>query len=218
MAKLKIAVLISGRGSNLRALIQAATHPDYPAEIALVLSNKSSAKGLDHAKAAGLETRIIAHRDFADRESFDAAIDDAVRAAGAELICLAGFMRLLTAGFVSRWRDRMINIHPSLLPAFKGLDTHERALDAGVKFAGCTLHYVRPEMDDGPIIAQAVVPVAPEDTPETLAARILEEENALYPRVVRWIAEGRVRVRAERVLIDQAPPPLLALSNPLDSL
>lgn len=201
MSKLKIAVLISGRGTNLQSLIDACQDPAYPAEIVLVLSNKASAYGLDRAKAADLATLTISHKDYDSRDAFDGAIDDALQAAGVQLVCLAGFMRLLTANFVGRWKDRMINIHPSLLPSFKGLDTHERALEAGVRFAGCTLHYVRAEMDDGPILSQAAVPVLPDDTPDTLAARVLEVENQLYPEAVKLIAEGKVRVSGGKVII-----------------
>ncbi len=163
MARLRTAVLISGRGSNLRALIAACAAPDFPAEIVAVIANRADAGGLAHAAAAGIASRVVPHRDYPSREAFDAALDAALRQAGAELVCLAGFMRLLTAPFVEAWRDRMINIHPSLLPAFPGLRTHERALEAGVRFSGCTVHYVRPEMDLGPIILQAAVPVLPRD-------------------------------------------------------
>jgi len=213
--RLQTAILISGRGSNMQALIKECRSPDSPAEIALVLSNEPDAAGLPLAAAAGIATRIVPHRAFADRAAFDAEIDSALRAAGIQLICLAGFMRILSDKFVEDWRDRMINIHPSLLPAFKGLDTHARALAAGVRIHGCTVHFVRPKMDSGPIIVQAAVAVAPRDTPDTLAARVLEAEHRIYPLALRWIAEDRVRVQADRVLIDGAsalPAPLL---NPL---
>ncbi len=201
MARLKVAVLISGRGSNLRALIAACATPDFPAEIALVISNRADAAGLDHAAAAGIPRAVIPHRDHSSREAFEAALDQALAAHGVELVCLAGFLRLLTAGFVTRWRDRLVNIHPSLLPAFRGLDTHARALQAGVRFAGCTVHFVRAEMDAGPIIVQAAVPVLPDDDAERLAARVLAAEHRAYPLALRLIAEGRVTVRDERVEI-----------------
>jgi phosphoribosylglycinamide formyltransferase-1 len=197
----KVAVLASGRGSNLAALIEAAADPAYPAEIALVIVNVKGAAALSRAEAAGIPTRLIEHRAFKSRAEFDAALDRTLREAGIELVCLAGFMRLLTPAFVEGWRDRMINIHPSLLPAFPGLDTHARALQAGVKIAGCTVHFVRHETDSGPIIAQGAVPVLPDDTPDSLAVRVLEAEHRLYPRALKLVAEGRVRVVEERVEI-----------------
>jgi len=209
VARLKVAVLISGRGSNLQALIDACVRPGFPAEISLVISNVAGVKGLERAQRAGIPARVIAHRDFAERADFDAAIDAALSKAGIELVCLAGFMRILGEAFVARWRDRLVNIHPSLMPAFKGLQTHERALAAGVRFTGCTVHFVRPAMDDGPIIVQAAVPVLPGDDAERLAARVLEAEHEAYPLALRLIAEGRVRVVAERVEIagaSEAPP------------
>ena len=205
MSRLKVAVLISGRGSNLRALAEACAVPEFPAEIVLVLSNDPGAAGLRLSEEAGLRSAAIDHRDFADRDRFEQAIEAELRASGAELVCLAGFMRLLTPGFVARWRDRLINIHPSLLPAFKGLDTHARALAAGVRISGCTVHYVRADMDDGPIVMQAAVPVLDGDDPETLAARVLTAEHACYPAALRLIAEGRVRVLGERVAITADP-------------
>ena len=171
---LKIAVLISGRGSNLQALIDAAQKPDYPARIACVISNKPDTKGLECARDAKIPTEVIDHKKFASREAFEHALDAKLEEYDVQLVCLAGFMRLLTPWFVDRWRDRLINIHPSLLPSFPGLDTHKRALEARVKEAGCTVHFVRAEMDHGPIILQAIVPVMPGDTEETLAARVLE--------------------------------------------
>lgn len=214
MARLKLAVLISGRGSNLQALIDACRDPAYPAEIALTLANEPDALGLERAKAAGIATRVIDHRDFSDRDAFETALTKAIEASGAGLVCLAGFMRLLGAAFVRRWRDRLINIHPSLLPAFKGLHTHERALEAGARFAGCTVHFVRENMDEGPIIAQAAVPVRPDDGADTLAARVLAQEHVIYPLAVRLIAEGRVRIAGERVVIERALAPTGALVNP----
>lgn len=200
----KVAVLISGRGSNMQALVRACAAPDYPAEIVLVLSNRADAAGLNFAREAGLATVIVSHGDFADRAAFDAAMDAEIRQHGAELVCLAGFMRLLDPDFVDAWRDRMLNIHPSLLPAFRGLDTHARALAAGVKVAGCTVHFVRSDVDTGPIIAQAAVPVLPADTADSLAARILEQEHILYPMALRLVAEGRVRVEGDRAVVDAA--------------
>jgi phosphoribosylglycinamide formyltransferase 1 len=197
VARLTVAVLISGRGSNLQALIDACAPRDFPAEIRLVLSNRPDAPGLERAAQAGIPTQVISHRDHATREDFDAALDAALRAAGVELVCLAGFMRLLGAAFVERWRDRLVNIHPSLLPAFRGLDTHARALAAGVRFTGCTVHFVRAAVDDGPIIVQRKVPVLPGDDEATLAARVLAAEHSAYPQVLRLIAERRVRVRGD---------------------
>jgi len=195
---MKIAVLISGRGSNLQALIDAA-----PAEISLVISNIAGVQGLTRAEAAGIPVAVIKHKDFGDRETFDAAMTDAIEGTGADLVCLAGFMRLLSTPFIDHWRDRLINIHPSLLPAYKGLDVHQRIIDAGEKESGCTVHFVRPEMDTGPIILQARVPVQPGDDADTLAARVLEQEHGIYPKAVRLIAEGRVRIVDEkRALID----------------
>lgn len=204
MARLKVAVLISGRGSNLQALIDACADPAFPAEIRLVISNVADAAGLERAARAGIPARVIARGAFADRAGFEAAIDAALVEAGIELVCLAGFMRILGEAFVARWRDRLVNIHPSLLPAFKGLHTHERALAAGVRFTGCTVHFVRPAMDDGPIIVQATVPVLPGDDAERLAARVLEAEHEAYPLALRLIAEGKVTVAEDRVEIVDA--------------
>ena len=203
---MKIAVLISGRGSNLQALIDAANQPGWPAEIVLVISNVAGAQGLERAKAAGIPTTVINHKDFEDREKFDASMTEAIEKSaagnGAELVCLAGFMRLLSTHFIDHWRDRLINIHPSLLPAFKGLEVHQRVLDAGEEFSGCTVHFVRPEMDTGPILLQTKVPVQPGDAADTLAARVLVQEHVIYPEAVRLIAEGRVKVDGELALID----------------
>ena len=194
-------MLASGRGSNLAALIEAASDPAYPAEVVAVIVNVAGAQALTQAQAAGIQARLIEHRAFATREAFDDALDKALREARVEFVCLAGFMRLLTPGFIETWRDRMINIHPSLLPAFPGLDTHARVLAAGVKITGCTVHFLRHETDTGPIIAQGAVPVLLGDTPERLAARVLEAEHRLYPLALRLVAEGRVRVIGERVEI-----------------
>ena len=216
MRRLKLTVLISGRGSNLRALIDASLAPGFPAEIVSVISNIPEAGGLERASAVGIPTTVVSHTDYLDRESFEAALDQEIRSTGTELIALAGFMRLLTKGFVDAWRHRLINIHPSLLPSFKGLNTHERALDAGVRYTGCTVHYVRPAMDEGPIIVQSAVPVLSGDDADTLAARVLTQEHVIYPLAVRLIAEGRVRVTGERAVINdeniQAPS---ATINPL---
>lgn len=218
-AKLKIAILISGRGSNLQALIDqfgpgvAAS----PIEIVLVLSNRPDAFGLTRAARAGIPTQVIDHKNFAERASFDAAMDQAIRAAGAELVVLAGFLRLLTDGFIAGWQDRLVNIHPALLPAFKGLDTHARALATGVRFHGCTVHFVRPEMDSGPIIAQAAVPVRPDDTAETLGRRVLAAEHRLFPQTLRLIAEGKVSVVDERAVVRDTAFAGGVLCNPLGS-
>jgi phosphoribosylglycinamide formyltransferase 1 len=197
MARLRLGILISGRGSNLEALIDAARAPDYPAEVALVISNETDAVGIVRARAAGIPVRLIPHR----QPGFEAMIDAALHGAGIELVCLAGFMRVLSADFVRRWRGRLINIHPSLLPAFPGLETHRRAVAAGVASTGCTVHFVSAAVDAGPVIAQSVVPVLPGDDEASLAARVLAEEHRLYPRVVRLIAEGRVHVVGDRVEI-----------------
>ncbi len=186
----------------MAALVAAAANPDYPAEAALVLANRDDAVGLQHAAAQGVSTAVVASKPFGkDREAFERALDARLRQSGVDLVCLAGFMRLLTPWFVGQWRDRLINIHPSILPAFKGLDTHARALADGVRWHGCTVHYVRAEMDAGPIIAQAVVPVHPDDTEQELANRVLAAEHRIYPMAVRLVAEGRAPVIAERVLL-----------------
>jgi phosphoribosylglycinamide formyltransferase-1 len=199
-AKKRVAILISGRGSNLAALIDAAKAADYPAEIALVFSNVETAQGLEIARTAGVATKVISHKNFASREEFDAALDAALRAAKIELICEAGFMRIHSDGFVRAWEGKILNIHPSLLPAFKGTKVHEQALAAGVKISGCTVHFVVAELDSGPIIAQAAVPVLAGDTPETLSARVLTEEHKLYPAALKLVAEGKVRLENGRVV------------------
>ncbi len=216
MAKTKIAVLISGRGSNMQALIEAAKAPDYPAEIVLVLSNNPDAGGLAIAEEAGIETEVVDHRDFEKRDDFEEALDQLLRMYGARFVCLAGFMRILTASFTERWRDLLINIHPSLLPSFKGLHTHERALEAGVRVHGCTVHYVRPEMDAGPIIGQAAVPVLHGDTPETLGARVLAAEHQLFPQCVALACTGKARVAGERVRLQVREFGADLLMNPHD--
>lgn len=185
-----VAILISGRGSNMTSLIDAARAPDYPARIALVLSNRPDAGGLERARAAGIETACVDHKAFPDRESFERVIDRTLQEAGVEIICLAGFMRVLTPWFVARWTGRMINIHPSLLPLFRGVHTHRQALEAGVRVHGCTVHFVVPELDSGPIVAQACVPVHPGDGEDDLAARVLVEEHRIYPRALAAVAAG----------------------------
>jgi phosphoribosylglycinamide formyltransferase-1 len=206
MARKRVAILISGRGSNMVALIEAAKDAAYPAEIVLVASNDPAAEGLKRAAAAGIPTAIVDHRKFGkDREAFERALQAALEAHHIELVCLAGFMRLLTPWFVRQWDGRLLNIHPALLPAFKGLDTHARALAEGAKEHGATVHFVVPEMDSGPIIAQAAVPVEPGDTEQTLAARVLAVEHRIYPQALRLVAEGRVRMAAGRCLIDGQP-------------
>jgi phosphoribosylglycinamide formyltransferase 1 len=192
--KKRVAILISGRGSNMTALIEAAKASDYPAEIVLVISNRPDAPGLAHARTADVATTVIDHTAFGDqREAFERALDDELRNNRIDLVCLAGFMRLLTPWFVARWSGRMLNIHPSLLPQFKGLDTHRRVLEAGAKRHGATVHFVVPEMDSGPIIVQDSVAVQDGDTEATLAARVLELEHQIYPRALRAVAEGRTR-------------------------
>jgi len=211
VARLRVGVMISGRGSNLQALIEAAADPGYPAEIVLVISNRAEAQGLPRAAEAGIAHQVIAEPD---RTLFAAAADQALRQHGIELVALAGFMRLLDAGFVDAWRDRMINIHPSLLPAFPGLHPQRQALAAGARFSGCTVHFVRPEMDTGPIIAQAIVPVHDEDNEERLAARILAAEHRLYPLAVRLFAERRLRIDGNRVAVAGGSAPDIAALNP----
>ncbi|GHU04321.1 phosphoribosylglycinamide formyltransferase [Alphaproteobacteria bacterium] len=205
--KIAIGVLISGRGSNLQALLDAASAPSFPARVALVLSNKADAGGLAQAEKAGVETLVLDHRAFPDRTSFDAEMTRALEEKSVSLVCLAGFMRLLSEEFVTRWQGRLINIHPSLLPLFKGLYPHRQALQAGVKLHGCTVHFVTPEIDDGPIIAQAPVPVLEGDDEDSLASRVLLEEHRLYPLAVRLIAEGRTRIEGRTVHIERSAAP-----------
>ncbi len=202
-ARRRVGVLISGRGSNLQALIDAAQTPDYPAEIVLVISNEPHVQGLVRAEEAGIPTRTINHRDYPSLEAFEVALNDALERSRVELLCNAGFMRLLTEGFVSCWLDRHLNIHPSLLPAFKGLDTHARVLASGARITGCTVHFVRAAMDDGPIIAQAAVPVLTGDTEAALAARVLAAEHHLYPHALRLVASGQAQACGD--LVDGLP-------------
>jgi len=198
--KKRVGILISGRGSNMLSLIAAARDPAFPAEIVCVLSNRPEAEGLRNAQSAGIRAHAIDHAHFKSRTEFEAELDKALGEAGVDLVACAGFMRLMTPTFVERWRDRMLNIHPSLLPAFPGLHPHERVLAAGVKITGCTVHVVRPEMDDGPILAQAAVPVRDRDTAESLAARVLEAEHQLYPHALALFASGRVQIAGEKVV------------------
>ncbi|MCP1197954.1 phosphoribosylglycinamide formyltransferase [Notoacmeibacter sp. MSK16QG-6] len=191
----RIVILISGRGSNMGALISATLDPAYPARIVGVISNKADATGLKAAEDFGIATQVISHKDYDDRASHDEAISAAIEQMNADFICLAGYMRLLTAAFVSRWQGKLLNIHPALLPSFKGIDTHARALSAGVRVHGATVHFVTEDMDDGPIIAQGAVPVGLKDTEATLADRVLEVEHRLYPLALRLVAEGKVTMR-----------------------
>lgn len=212
MSKPRVAVLISGRGSNMMSLIEAASAPDFPVEIAVVISNRPEAHGLARAQACNIPVRSLDHKAYPDRAAFDAALDAVLAEEQVTLVCLAGFMRLLTPGFTQKWAGRMINIHPALLPSFKGLHTHERALAEGVKIHGATVHFVTAEMDVGPIIMQAAVPVLEADTPDTLAARVLAQEHVIYPAALRLVAEGRARLDGSRVAIDEfeiAPPALV---------
>jgi phosphoribosylglycinamide formyltransferase-1 len=206
MPRKSVAILISGRGSNMVALVEAAKDETYPAEISLVISNEPAAEGLQRAAAEGIPTAVVDHRKFGkDREAFERTLQAELQAQNIELVCLAGFMRLLTPWFVRQWEGRLLNIHPALLPNFKGLDTHARAIAAGAAQHGATVHFVVPEMDSGPIIAQAAVPVRQDDTEATLAARVLEVEHRIYPQALRWVAEGRVRIADGRCLIDGQP-------------
>ena len=215
MARLRVGVLISGRGSNLQSLIDAAADPDYPAEIVLVISNRPEAPGLARAARAGIAHRALAHPS---RERFASEADAVLRQGGVELVALAGFMRILDTGFVDSWRDRLINIHPSLLPAFPGLHPQRQALAAGVRFSGCTVHFVRPAVDSGPIIAQAVVPVHAQDDEARLSERILAAEHRLYPLAVRLFVERRLHIRDGTVAVSGAVAPDILLFNPSQAL
>jgi phosphoribosylglycinamide formyltransferase 1 len=195
MARKRVAVLISGRGSNMAALVEAAKDSSYPAEIVLVVSNRPQAEGIAYARSAGIATTIINHTDYGkNREAFERALQAVLEGSGIEIVCLAGFMRLLTPWFIERWQGRMLNIHPALLPKFKGLHTHEQALSAGAKTHGATVHFVTADMDAGPIVCQASVPVRKDDTAETLAARVLAVEHKIYPLALKWLAEGSLRL------------------------
>ncbi|HEY4250201.1 MAG TPA: phosphoribosylglycinamide formyltransferase [Roseomonas sp.] len=213
--RVRTAVLISGRGSNMAALIEAARATDYPAEIALVLSNRADAGGLERAAAAGIPTAIVESRAFkGDREGFERAMQAEIERHDIGLVALAGFLRVLTPWFVTRWEGRMLNVHPALLPAFPGLDTHARALAAGVRLHGCTVHLVSAGVDEGPILAQAAVPVLAGDTEATLAARVLAQEHRLFPAALAWLAAGQVRLEGSLARI-AAPGADGALANPL---
>jgi phosphoribosylglycinamide formyltransferase-1 len=201
VARKRVAILISGRGSNMGALIEAAGARDYPAEIALVVSNRPEATGLELAKSKSIATATIDHTVYKSREEFEAELAKQLAAARIDIICLAGFMRVLTAGFVKQWEGRLLNVHPSLLPAFKGIDTHVRALDAGVKVHGCSVHFVVPELDSGPIVMQAAVPVLEGDDEEELAMRVLAAEHRIYPEALRLLAEGKLTIEGERVVV-----------------
>lgn len=208
----RVAVLISGRGSNMASLIEAARDPAYPAVIALVLSNRPGAAGLARAAEAGIATRVVDHTAFPDRAAFDAAVGRALADHAIDLVCLAGFMRIFTDAFVTGWRGRMLNIHPSLLPSFKGLHPHAQALAAGVRVHGCTVHYVVPELDSGPIVAQAAVPVTARDDEAALAARVLAAEHRLYPEGLRLVADGAARLEAGRTVFTGDAGPALGLA------
>jgi phosphoribosylglycinamide formyltransferase-1 len=201
----KIVILISGRGSNMNALLAARAAGELPVDIAAVISNRPDAGGLADAAAAGVQTRVVDHKAYGGREAFDAALAECIDAFQPDLVVLAGFMRILSDGFVGRYAGRLLNIHPSLLPAFPGLDTHRRALEEGVRVHGCTVHFVTPTLDHGPIVIQAVVPVLAGDDEARLAARVLQQEHCIYPQAVRWFAEGRLRLegRHVRLAMDQ---------------
>lgn len=203
MQKRRVGILISGKGSNMQALVQAMRQHHFPAEPVLVVADRPSATGLAWAEAQGVPVQMIHHKEYANRMAFEARLHQALLGAGVELICNAGFMRMLTGGFVDRWKDRQINIHPSLLPSFPGLHTHQRVLDQGALITGCTVHFTRTEMDSGPIIAQAAVPVMPQDTADTLATRVLAAEHKLYPHALELVASGAITVEHERVLMAQ---------------
>jgi phosphoribosylglycinamide formyltransferase 1 len=213
--KRRVAILISGRGSNMAALIDAAAAPDFPAEIVLVVSNREDAGGLAKARASGIPALTIDNKRFgADRVSFEAALQSALEQERVDLVCLAGFMRLFTSAFVQHWQGRMINIHPSLLPSFPGLDPHGQALRAGVKISGATVHFVIPKTDAGPILMQGAVAVHDDDTPDTLAERILRIEHRIYPAALRLLADGQVRLEGEICKLSGAPPSDSALISP----
>jgi phosphoribosylglycinamide formyltransferase-1 len=200
--KIRLVVLISGRGSNLQAILDGARHGELPVEICAVISNRPAAYGLERARQAGVSALTLDHKTFPDRASFEAALRELIDTYNPDLVVLAGFMRVLNAAFVEHYRGRMLNIHPSLLPKFRGLHTHERAIAAGEREHGASIHFVTPELDSGPVIVQAKVPVFPEDDPDTLAARVLEQEHRLYPLAIRWFAESRLRLQGDQVLFD----------------
>jgi len=214
MAKARVAVLISGSGTNLQALIDSARDPAYPAQIVLVISNRPGAFGLTRAQNAGIEALVLDHKGFPTRADFDAALDQALRARDIELVCMAGFMRLLTPGFVEKWANKLINVHPALLPAFPGLDVQQRAIDAGVRFSGCTVHFVTAEMDAGPILVQAVVPILGDDTADSLSDRIRVQEHKAFPLALKLVAQGRVSIENGCALIKDAAASSDCLINP----
>ena len=219
MSRKRVAVLISGRGSNMAALIEAAKAKDYPAEIVLVVSNRPEARGLLVARAAGIATETVDHTKFSgDRNRFEHEIQSLLEKYRIEIICLAGFMRLLTANFLERWQWRILNIHPALLPDFKGLDTHKRVIDAGVNIHGATVHFVVPELDSGPVIAQGAINVRPGDSEEALAVRVLKVEHRIYPLALKLVAEGRVQIKNNHTLIDGVPVPNVADLAPTDPI
>ena len=219
MSRKRVAVFISGRGSNMAALIEAAKAKDYPAEIVLVVSNRPEARGLLVARAAGIATETVDHTKFSgDRNRFEHEIQSLLEKYRIEIICLAGFMRLLTADFLERWQWRILNIHPALLPDFKGLDTHKRVIDAGVKIHGATVHFVVPELDSGPVIAQGAINVRPGDSEEALAVRVLKVEHRIYPLALKLVAEGRVQIKNNHTLIDGVPVPNVADLAPTDPI
>ena len=197
--KLRVGVLISGNGSNLQSIINACEDPNFPAELAIVISNKANAYGLVRAKKSNINIKVIEHQNFQNRSEFENNINSTLIENNVELVCLAGFMRILTDTFVCSWKERLINVHPSLLPAFKGLNTHQRAIECGVKFSGCTIHFVSSEMDEGPIILQAAVPVHQHDTSKILAERVLDSEHKLYPLAIRLFANKRIRIEKDLV-------------------
>jgi phosphoribosylglycinamide formyltransferase-1 len=208
MTRKRVAVLISGRGSNMQALVEAAKDKNYPAEIVLVVSNKPDASGIAYARKAGIAATIVNHTDYGkNRQAFERALQAVLEGSGIEIVCLAGFMRLFTPWFIARWEGRMLNIHPALLPAFKGLHTHEQALAAGAKTHGATVHLVTADMDAGPIVCQAAVPVHEGDSAETLAARVLTVEHKIYPLALRWLAEGSLRLAEGKCLVGSAHVP-----------
>ena len=208
VARCDVVVLISGSGSNLQALIDSITGDDHPARISAVISNRADAFGLERARKAGIDTRVLDHKAYADREAFDAALIEVIDAYKPQLVVLAGFMRILTSGFVRHYQGRLLNIHPSLLPKYKGLHTHQRALEAGDSEHGCSVHFVTEELDGGPLVVQALIPVESDDTPESLAQRVHVQEHRIYPLAMRWFAEGRLRLGQDGAELDgQALPP-----------
>lgn len=205
---LNVAILISGRGSNMEALVNATREPGFPARIVCVISNDPAAKGLEWAATQGIPTEVVDHKPFGkDRQRFEEVLHAKLTTYNVQLVCLAGFMRLLTGWFTEAWRDKLVNIHPSLLPAFPGIHVHEKVIEYGARFSGCTVHFVRAEMDHGPIIVQAAAPVLADDDADALAARILKMEHKIYPAALRWIAENRVNVYRERCFVADATAP-----------